>query len=80
MAVTESCRGQGIGRALLCAAVARFRDLEGKRLFLESNSSLEPALTLYESAGFRHETPLERSEYARADVYRVYRQNDSRAG
>ena len=73
MAVTEGSQGQGIGRHLLCAAIARYEEIGGQRLYLESNSRLAPALALYESAGFRHETPPEASDYARADVYMVYR-------
>ena len=72
MAVTADRQGAGIGRALLCAAVERFRELSGERLYLESHSSLAPALHLYESAGFVHEPPPEPSDYARADVYMVY--------
>ena len=73
MAVTEGFQGQGIGRLLLCAAIARYDEIGGLRLYLESNSQLAPALTLYESAGFRHESPPEPSDYARADVYMVFR-------
>ena len=73
MAVTKSRQGSGIGRKLLNAAIARFHELRGKRLYLESNSALVPALALYESAGFRHEVPPNPSEYARADVFMVYR-------
>jgi hypothetical protein len=42
-----------------------------KLLYLETNSSLTPAITLYESLGFRH-VPAELvvpSPYARADVF-----------
>lgn len=80
MAVTESYQGRGIGRDLLCAALARFHEIGGNRLYLESNSSLAPALTLYESAGFRHETPPSGSDYARADVYMVYRPDAGKPG
>lgn len=73
MAVTEAVQGHGLGRLLLCAALARFAEIGGQRLYLESNSRLGPALALYESAGFRHETPPEPSDYERADVYMVYR-------
>lgn len=73
MAVTEGCQGQGIGRKLLSAALARFQEIGGKQLYLESNSALAPALALYESAGFRHEARPKRSDYVRADVYMVYR-------
>lgn len=72
MAVTLRYQGRGLGRQLLCAAVDRFTELGGKRLYLESHSSLTPALSLYESAGFRHEPPPRPSEYERADVFMVY--------
>lgn len=73
MAVTDGYRGMGLGRQLMRAAVDRFRLLDGKRLYLESHSSLVVALTLYESAGFQHEVRPSPSEYERADVYMVYR-------
>ena len=73
MAVTPACQGQGVGRQLLGAAIDRFREIAGSRLYLESNSRLATALALYESAGFAHETPPEPSDYQRADVYMVYR-------
>ncbi len=73
MAVTPRRQGLGIGRELLRAAIRRFRELDGRKLYLESHSSLGPAIALYESAGFRHETPPGPSEYARADVFMVYR-------
>lgn len=72
MAVTEGHQGKGLGRQLLSAAIARFVELQGERLYLESHSSLAPALALYESAGFRHEARPSPSEYERADVYMVY--------
>ncbi len=72
MAVTEVCRGLGIGRRLLAEAVARFDALGGQRLFLESSTKLGPALKLYESCGFVHTPrPGGVSPYARADVYMV---------
>lgn len=73
MAVTDGHQGKGLGRLLMCAALARFEALGGKSLFLESHSSLLPALALYESAGFRHEPRPSPSDYERADVYMVYR-------
>ena len=74
MAITEACRGLGLGRRLLDAAFERYRGLGGRRLFLESSSKLAPALTLYESVGFEHaERPGGPSPYARADVYMVWR-------
>ena len=73
MAVSPEARGEGIGRQLLRAAIDRFLAIGGSRLYLESHSSLRDAIHLYETAGFRHEAPPAPSEYARADVYMVYR-------
>ena len=52
MAVTERYQGLHIGQRLLTAAIAEFKRLRGRELFLESNSALKPALTLYEANGF----------------------------
>jgi GNAT superfamily N-acetyltransferase len=71
MAVTESSQGAGIGRHLLQRVVTEARASGARRLYLETNRKLTPAIRLYESMGFRH-LPPERivpSPYARADVY-----------
>jgi len=71
MAVTPDFQGAGIGRKLLRAVIEAGRALGARRLYLETNHILTPAIRLYESMGFRH-LPPERivgSEYERADVY-----------
>lgn len=73
MAVTERCQGAGIGRMLVLACIEKYQQIGGRRLYLESHSSLKPALHLYESVGFEHHRPPRPSEYRRADVYMVYR-------
>ena len=73
MAVTSARQGRGYGRQLLSAAIDRFRDMEGVRLYLESHSSLTAVFALYESAGFHHDPHPTRSDYERADVHMVYR-------
>ncbi|MDJ0761102.1 MAG: GNAT family N-acetyltransferase [Woeseiaceae bacterium] len=73
MAVTEAAQGFGVGKALLDAAIARFRELDGSSMYLESHSSLTVAVGLYERAGFVHEPRPEPSPYERADVYMVFR-------
>jgi ribosomal protein S18 acetylase RimI-like enzyme len=74
MAVDEQRQGLGIGRALLEAAIAEFQSLGGRRLFLETNSKLTPAVRLYESMGFEHQASVKPdSHYDRADVYMVWR-------
>lgn len=73
MAVEPELRGAGIGRALLDAAIDAYRGLGGRELYLESSSVLEPALRMYESAGFVHRpAPRAGSHYARADVHMVW--------
>ncbi len=74
MAVTARCQGLQIGRRLLVAAIERFTALGGRRLFLESNRTLTPALTLYAAHGFVDlPRPGGPSHYARADIYMEYR-------
>jgi len=72
MAVTAGHQGLGIGRKLLEAAVAEYLSRGACELFLESNSRLTPAITLYESAGFAHAPRPAPSHYERSDVYMVY--------
>jgi putative acetyltransferase len=71
MAVEPSYQGAGIGRRLLLAAIEEGRNAGARRLYLETNHVLTPAIRLYESVGFKH-IPADRivpSQYARADVY-----------
>jgi putative acetyltransferase len=71
MAVTPAWQGGGLGRRLLEHVIHQARQLKAKRLYLETNSRLVPAIRLYESLGFRH-IPADRvipSPYQRADVY-----------
>ena len=71
MAVTESLRGGGVGKRLLTRVLEEARAAGARRLYLETNHQLTPAISLYESVGFRH-LPPERvppSDYVRADVH-----------
>ncbi|MGH8327882.1 MAG: bifunctional helix-turn-helix transcriptional regulator/GNAT family N-acetyltransferase [Steroidobacteraceae bacterium] len=72
MAVTGSHQGLGIGRKLVQAVVSEYLARGGRELFLESNSKLTPAITLYETAGFAHASRAGPSHYERGDVYMVY--------
>ena len=71
MTVSDRYRGLGYGRAVLAGTIEEARRMGARRLYLETNSKLTPAITLYGSLGFRH-LPPERvvpSPYARADVF-----------
>ena len=70
MAVAENAQGLGVGKKILAAAIELARQLDTRRLYLETNSKLAPALHLYEHFGFRTlpEESLPPSPYARADV------------
>jgi GNAT superfamily N-acetyltransferase/DNA-binding MarR family transcriptional regulator len=72
MAVSPGHQGLGIGRKLLEAVVAEYLARGARELFLESNSKLEPAIALYESAGFAHTPRPQPSHYERSNVYMVY--------
>jgi DNA-binding MarR family transcriptional regulator/GNAT superfamily N-acetyltransferase len=73
MGVDEGFRGLGAGRRLLDEAIAEFHRRGGRMLFLESSSTLKPALRMYEQAGFRLQPSVRPgSHYERADVYMIY--------
>lgn len=73
MGVEAGWRGKGAGRLLIEAAIAEFKRRKGRLLFLESNSRLAPALKLYESTGFVHQSSLRPgSHYQRSDVYMIH--------
>ncbi len=70
MAVTPSSQGSGIGRKLLQSVIDTARSTGVRRLYLETNHTLTPAIRLYESVGFKTLPPDNLSSpYARADVY-----------
>ncbi|MEN7343669.1 MAG: GNAT family N-acetyltransferase, partial [Pseudomonadota bacterium] len=69
MAVHPDQQGRGVGRGLLNAVLDYWQTEIGGRLFLESHSSLGPALSLYERAGFVHTPRPIPSDYERSDVY-----------
>lgn len=71
MAVSHAAQGCGVGRKLMDAAITRAREMGARSIYLESNTKLTPAVTLYERSGFRHLAPEERvaSPYVRCDVY-----------
>ncbi|MGA0606395.1 GNAT family N-acetyltransferase [Phenylobacterium sp. VNQ135] len=68
MTVSEDQRGSGLGRRLMERCIEAGREAGAPRLYLETNSSLGPALRLYRAMGFKDLAPSE-TEYARCDVW-----------
>jgi GNAT superfamily N-acetyltransferase len=71
MGVAPLRRGAGIGSALMTYLIEIAPSLGARRLYIETNSALAPAIRVYEKFGFRHlgdgEHPV--SPYVRADVF-----------
>ena len=70
MAVDPASHGRGCAKALMSACVARARETGAHRLYLETHSSLAPAIGLYRATGFT-DVPADcapPSPYARCDV------------
>ena len=53
MTVSKAARGTGLGLALGEAALARAKAMGAHKVYLESNTILTPALSLYEKLGFQ---------------------------
>lgn len=67
MAVSPKAQGKKIGYLIGEALIAKAKDLKAKEIFLETNSSLVPAVKLYEKLGFQHVTVTD-SPYERCDT------------
>ncbi|MEQ1782774.1 MAG: GNAT family N-acetyltransferase [Hyphomonadaceae bacterium] len=68
MGVRPEAQGKGAGRMLVAAAVEAAREMGMRRVYIETNSVLGPALKLYRDAGFQPLKEPQASPYARADV------------
>ncbi|MEP6472577.1 MAG: GNAT family N-acetyltransferase, partial [Gemmatimonadota bacterium] len=71
MGVTPAAQGRGLGRLLGQAAIAFAAERGARQIELLTNSSLAPAITLYEKLGFEHRAMPATSDYVRSDVYMV---------
>jgi len=64
MAVSPKAQGKGIGYLLGKAIIESAKELKASNIYLESNTILKPAISLYEKLGFKkivgHYTPYER--------------------
>ena len=68
MAVRPDARGQGLSKLLMQACENHAQSIGTERLYLETNSSLVPAIKLYEAFGFEY-LPTRDTPYERADVF-----------
>jgi GNAT superfamily N-acetyltransferase len=68
MGVRPSAQGKGAGRMLVAAAIDKAREMGMRRIYIETNSKLGPALKLYRDAGFRPLAQAVPSPYARSDI------------
>jgi ribosomal protein S18 acetylase RimI-like enzyme len=66
MAVDEKFQGKKIGRALADAAIWTAKQNRAEKIVLYSNTSLRPAISLYEKAGFT-EVPVD-GPYRRTNI------------
>jgi GNAT superfamily N-acetyltransferase/predicted transcriptional regulator len=64
MAVSPHARGKNIGWLLGQAVIRKAKSLGARKIYLESNTILKPAINLYQKLGFKkvagHTTPYER--------------------
>ena len=67
MGVTASAQGKGIGWRLGQVAIAKAKAIGAQSLFLESNTKLAPAISLYKKLGFR-KVVGDPSPYARCNI------------
>lgn len=67
LAVASSSHGKGIGQLLCKAVIDKAKALGATRLFLESNTLLKPAISLYRKLGFK-EIREYHPTYARGDI------------
>ena len=68
MAVDPASRGRGLGDRLMVAAIAWARSRGARRVYLESNTVLVPAIELYRKHGFRTTRLGPGDEYERSNI------------
>jgi len=68
MGVRPEAQGKGAGRMLVTAAIEAARAMRMRRVYIETNAKLGPALKLYRDAEFQPLKTSIPSPYARADV------------
>lgn len=67
MAVSPKAKGKGIGWLLGNACITKAKELGATKLYLESNTILKPAISLYHKLGFKKVTGIP-SPYERCNI------------
>jgi len=67
MAVSPKAKGKGIGYLLGKACIAKAKQMGANKLYLESNTILKPAISLYHKLGFKKVTGIP-SPYERCNI------------
>ena len=73
MGVLPEAQGHGIAKLMVQKILDRYKERGGTELFLETNSSLTPAINLYKKMDFIEVLPPENTPYDRADYFMVYK-------
>lgn len=68
MAVTNKYQGMRIGQKLIYASIYYAGNIGCKRLYLDSNTTLKPAISLYKKVGFKEIERPKNSAYNRSDI------------
>ncbi len=68
LAVEPRYRGRGLGEMLCKAAVKKAQSLSGKKILIESNTKLAPAINLYKKLGFRETDSGLNPNFSRVDI------------
>ena len=68
MGVSAKYKGHKIGKKLMIEAIKFAREHKAEKIYLESNTSLTPAIHLYRSVGFREVKHNVDTPYARCDI------------
>jgi N-acetylglutamate synthase-like GNAT family acetyltransferase len=68
MAVCPKQQGKGLGNILIQACLSKLKAISAKRVYLVSNTKLEPAINLYKKHGFSVTSLGQHPVYKRANI------------
>lgn len=68
MAVCPQQQGKGLGNMLIQACLSKLKNIGAKKVYLVSNTKLEPAINLYKKYGFMTKSFGQHPVYTRANI------------